>query len=193
MIRWFLLAAALAGALAARQSLRMPAYTDPSVKNEWDRKAADHINDPDFQSFKREYFNAVQAVRTHRNDWMDFGLSTASASLSLFFLCQFLSIRTWRDVAVVSSPNTVERLRHLAAAFWLLQIPAGLVHPILGYSRGDYPWFADSVFIPIAGQALVAIVGLPLVLGFVALVARRGQYPARLFSRFPHSSRRPIL
>ena len=64
-------------------------------------------------------------------------------------------------------------------------IPSAALYHTMRLARGDYPWFADTIGIPIFGTVVVAVVLVLLLELLFADPVARGTYPAKLFARFP--------
>lgn len=163
----------------------MPTYTDAAKKEQLDLGVSAGAWSP---GVRQEYFQSVRELRTNRNALMNMGLSLVSLSATLLVGAFLLKLRRWADLADIESPRQASRIYALGSLFWLALIPAAAVIYKFRFDRGDYPWFADAILIPIMGQTILVIIGFPLLLLFLRVYAPRGAYPARLFESFPEMS-----
>jgi hypothetical protein len=78
----------------------------------------------------------------------------------------------------------------LVSLAWWMQIPGYLDLFTNGLSRGDYPWWADSIAIPMFGiESFVRRLFLPYLVIWLFFVAG-SQLPVRVFSTIPG---RPVV
>ncbi len=168
----------------ALYSTTMPAYTNLAEKEEWDSAASKHMSDSRFDKFKNEYYIEVSKLCTKKNDIMDIGTGITLFAVTFLLFSLLFKISHSRDLFVVRSPRrwVIFLVSNIA---WLGFIPSNFLYYILKQQRGDYPWFADTIAIPIFSSAIIIIVLLPILNLIIAAFAYHSRHPAPLFSRFP--------
>ena len=165
-------------------SYSIPFWTDEKLKKDWDNKAADNLGNKDWEAFKNDYYKNIGPLRTRKIDFMDLGAGLISFSVSIFFLMFFFRLSGVRDFLFISTPKKKYMFFILANVGWLLMMPAGFVYYTLRQQRGDYPWFADSIAIPIFSGAMFVLIMLPLVNLHFGIFTYFAEYPAELKCRF---------
>ena len=151
----------LAGIGLSHWATSLPAYTNPEEKLRWDREAGDHISTLDWEKFKEKYFDAVGNLKTRRNEWMDLGMGIASLSVTGLLFSLFFRIRRLRDFSGLRSPRRKWVFFAAANIALCALLPSTILRVGISADRGDYPWFADSLAIPILGCIFAIIFLLP--------------------------------
>jgi len=169
------------GALLISFGVSMPAYTDPNWQRRFDE--VDFATVKDFDSLTSGWYAAKVEVETPRNRLLDLGMGFIAFGVGLGLLFALTHVCSFGDLGSLRSPTSRYGFLALSALVWLSFIPAEWYW--LGYtlSRGDYPFWADSIGIPMYAVQTFGQTGLPVVL-FGALVTLRGTtLPVKLWSR----------
>lgn len=164
-------------------SRTLPAYSDMAEKAKWDQASCAKIDEKDWPQFSEQYLAAVAKLRTHKYDLYDLGLGLLSFAVVSLLISVFAKIKTFQDVKQIRSRRRSDLFALLNLAC-LAVIPALFLYYDRTGSRGDYPWFADSVMIAIVGGAAGVLSLLPIFNLILAGFLFRSQHPAPLFRRF---------
>ena len=175
---------AILGIVLTIYSHTMPMYTNKAEKYELDRQAGEHIGENDWAEFKEEYFEQVGTLRTHRHIIMDFGFGVTSFSLSALLFFLIFRIRQFKDLLHIRTPKKKMWIFVIGNLAWLALLPGIAFYFFYRLERGDYPWFADSIAIPVVTGAGVIIILLPFINVFFGLFASQGTYPAKIFVKY---------
>jgi hypothetical protein len=168
------------GALVAWSGARLPAYTDPN----WDHRFVGiQASVENSDQLSAQWYAAKAEVETPRHRRLDLGMGLVALGLSVAALFALRGVRSLRDAPRLRSPATRAAFFASAALAWLSFIPAEWLW--LGYTqwRGDYPWWADSIGIPVAGVLFFGLIGLPVVLAGAAIALRGATLPVPLSTR----------
>ena len=163
-------------------SLTLPYYTDQTAKEKLDSEMAEKLDGEQFSNAKENYYNEVAKLKTDKSTFMDFGAGLIIASLTILIFLFVKKIKRFTDLTSVTSSNKI-KLIVLANLAWLLQIPGTHLYYWFRAIRGDYPWFADSIAIPIMIQTPVFLWGLIPLNIFVLLSFIQSNHPTNLFIR----------
>jgi hypothetical protein len=173
------------GAALFAYGANLAPYHDPN----WDEQILDQslmmADQP--RAFVDSLTAAWQAARakaqTGRNEHMDLGAGLAALGVSMVLLFLFRRVRSWRDFSALESPSSRVGFVALAAVIWLSFVPAEWYW--LGYtqSRGDHPWWADSLAIPMSQILAFGLFGLPIIILGAWFAVRGTVLPVRLWTR----------
>lgn len=141
-------------------SLTMEYYTDPEKMEEI---ALQVDLSPASKFGKLDYWEARKTLETDKRKYMDLGSGLMIASGLLFFFFLFQRVKTVRDLNRVRSlkPIWLIGLTYfvwLSGHFWIRN------NLNFRQSRGDFPWFADSIIIPLVEVSLLIDFGCILLL-----------------------------
>lgn len=168
------------GAGLLTYSLSIPMWKDEGTKTEWDNKAAENIGNKNRKEFEKDYYKNVGPLYTGKIRRMDLEFGLMSFSVSLSVTAVLLGLKNLKDFSSISTPKKKFTLFILANVGWLLLIPSGFVYYTFREQRGDYPWFADSIGIPIYSGTALILLTLPLVNLYFGVFAYFAEYPAML-------------
>jgi len=182
----------MAGFGLALYSTTIPAYTNLIEKEKWDSRASKKLGHSGSNKFRKRYYREVSKLRTNKYDFLDIGTGTALFAITLLLFSFFFKIKNSRDLFRIRSPKRWAVFL-ISNIVWLGFIPANFLFYTLNQSRGSYPWFADSIAIPIFNTAIVVIILLPILNIVIALFIYHSKLPAPLLARFPKYTFFPIL
>jgi hypothetical protein len=143
-----------------------PRYTNPNWRN----------NVPELDS--AAFYHAQEANLSFAGRYADIGIGLFSLGASLLVGLALLRVRQFNDLVNLKTPSSRVLLLAVAAITWLSFIPAEWLWLSYTLNRGDYPWWSDTIAIPIAGAAIFGAVGLPVVVGGLAVCLWRSRLPA---------------
>ncbi len=158
----------------------IPAYSDP----EWDKEflsvdvSVENTRDP-----SKRWYSAKAAAQTPRNDLVDLSIGILGLAISTATLFQLKSVNVVSDLWSLSTPGSRRNFLVAATLAWCSFVPAQWVALSFEVSRGDFPWWADSIAIPGYQILIAVVVGLPIVLAGVQLALWRSELPRSLWSR----------
>ena len=114
---------------------------------------------------------------------MDYGIGIAALGVGTGML--ITATRAWRlhDLCDVTTPRTPVRFYLLASLVWLSFIQTEWAWYDYTSDRGDYPPFADVVFIPQAATFLFVVVSVPFILAGVWIAIHGAKLPVRVWAR----------
>lgn len=132
-------------------SLSMEYYTDPAKMEEVARQVD---LSPESKIGRVEYWEARKSLETNKRKYMDLGAGLMIASGLLFVFLLFQRVKTVRDLSRVRSlkPIWLIGLTYfvwLSGHFWIQ------CYLNFRQSRGDFPWFADSILIPLVEVSIL--------------------------------------
>lgn len=132
-----------------------------------------------------DWFRAMGEVRTAK--WEIHDLGRGLLTLSACLLATWATARLWdaRNLASARTPRSRGALLGLLSAAWLWPVLAVPLRIIEEQDRFYYPVWADSIGIPIFGNALFFLVTLPMALVLAWVLIRRATLPARLWAWRP--------
>ena len=162
----------------------LPEYRDP----DWSEpvlQASESIG-ADFDSLTTMWYARKAEAETPRRRLMDLGAGVAALGASVALLFAGRRVRSWRDVFGLDSPSTRTGFVAFAALVWLSFIPAEWLWLDYTAKRGDYPWWADSIAIPMSQTQVFGLWGAPIIVIGAALAVWGVTLPVKL-------SARPIL
>ena len=168
------------GALLILSGAARPAYTHPDWQRRFDN--VDFATLTNFDSLTDEWFAAKAQAETSRNRLMDVGMGVVAFGLGLLLLFALKRVRSFHDLRSLQSPATKYGFFVLSGVVWLSFIPAQWIWLAYTLGRGDSPWWADSIGIPMYAVQRFGLVGLPVVLAGVLVTLRGTALPVRLWS-----------
>jgi hypothetical protein len=138
-----------------------PRYTDP----EWRKR----VPEMDSEAFYREQERSL----TLESKFHDAGLGMIALGISSVLALTLLRVKSLRDFCHIQTPRRLWVLFIQANVTWLAFAAVEIHWLFYTARRGDYPWWADSIGIPVGGIAIFTIVGLPVMnLGLLACTWR---------------------
>jgi len=169
------------GALVISLGAPLPSYTDPNWQHRFLDMDLSRVEDT--HELTSQWYAAKAAVETPRHRLFDLGMGIAALGLAIALLFVFQRVRSIRGIGSLQSPSNRCGFLAMAAITWLSFVPAEWFW--LGYTleRGDYPWWADSIGIPVYEVGVFGIVGLPVILLGAAVALRGTVLPVNLWSR----------
>ena len=176
-----LLLAFLLGASLVAYSFNMPAYTDPDLKEEWDERSSDMHGKSEWNTFVKDYIKNVNEIRTNKIYYMDFGLGVCSLSIYLLIFVSVKKIKSLNSWKELESPSKKLTYYFIGNILCLMLIPASFLYYILRSARGDYPWFADSIGIPICSGTFLIIILILFVNMYFKRHLGSDYHPVRIF------------
>jgi hypothetical protein len=160
-------------------------YADPGWQREFEK--ADVSLDKSGE-LSRKFYEAQRKNLTPAAIRSDHGAAVISLGLSIAALFLMLRLRTFRDLFELETPTSRRRMFWMAIAAWWAWVPAQLLWFQYTFERGDYPWWADNIAIPIGGSVFFCLLGSPFVLGGTAVSTHGVTLPVRI-GRFPKTGR----
>ncbi len=158
-------------------ALKMPSYTNLAAKKALDDKTQLYqIRD---QNFHENYYRKINELKTCRNTYMDWGSGIAIASSTLLAILLYKKPKTFESLKLIKTPSK-RWIFALSNVFWLLTIPGTMWYYTFRAERGDYPWFADSIAIPIFYQIIATSISLIFVNLFIWATSYNGIFPSAL-------------
>lgn len=159
-------------------SLTLPYYTNTAAKEKLDEDSRD-TNTFD-QSFKDHYYSEVDKLKTNKTTLIDLG-----SGLSIFSTCILIvtSIFKIRSICDLYSLQTLNKTTIIVVSpiVWLLMYPGTYWYYIYRAGRGDYPWFADSIGIPIMETSTTILLGLFVLIIFLIITTYKSALPSFIF------------
>ena len=182
---------AILGAILLATGSLMSAYTDPIAAqrirsgSECERAVP---NTEENQHCDSELWqHSMDSLRTSKWSLVDLGVGLLMSAFSIFAWIKCNGQNSWRESV---TPRRSFSIVALVSFTWWMQIPGYLDFFIKEHSRGYYPWWADSIAIPMFGiESVVQRLFLPYLVVWLIFVAG-GQLPVRVFSTIPG---RPVI
>ncbi len=188
-LRLFFFLIFLLGTILWGYSLQMEYYTDP-LKMEEISSQVDLSPKSTFTQF--DYWKARKTLETNKRKYMDFGSGIMIASGLLFFILLFKRLKTVRDLYRIRSLNP-KWLISLTYFFWLSGIVWIFYDLYFRQTRGDFPWFADTIVIPFVEISILIILGCVPLLILFAISLPNSRYCVPIFVQMRHCSFSNIL
>ncbi len=168
----------LAGFALQWHALTLPVYTDPGLREQLTKELADK---PD-EDRTREWFVRLGAVETPHKKLWGLGAGLCGLGCGLMIACA-----VWRRYRR-ALPG---RRAGLFGGVWLgvlaLKIPLSLCQYVYLQVRGDYPWWADIIMIPIVFEVMGLIFAGGLSSMLIRLTMKGREWPDDLHLRWPTS------
>jgi hypothetical protein len=173
-------------------SFTLSYYSDQASKDKLDEGATQDLRGEQYERFKEYYYTEVDKLKTNKTAFLDFGSGLAIASLTILFFLFLQKIYRFSDFMKVVS---VSKIKLIAAAnlIWLLLIPGTYWYYIFRVGRGDYPWFADSIGIPLMYQIPQTLLGLIPLNVFLFLSYINSNHPTILFTKATHYNTKEVF
>jgi len=173
----------LVGLIVEAESSKLDYYSDAKAKEKLDIEAK--LNEIPNKSFRNEYYSHVDKLKTNKVFLMDLG-----SGLIIFSLC-ILLILFWSKINRIENLRGIKTFREkififLSPIVWLCIIPGTIWYYSFRGARGDYPWFSDSIAIPIFYTTIAVFIGLVFLIIFLFIATRGSVYPAYLFIKPKH-------
>ncbi len=158
-------------------STRLNCYKDDKAKEALDREASDHLLD---KQWKQRYFSEVDNLKTNKLFFEDIGSGLAIASMTVLLFLFRKRINSFRDFKSVQSLSR-KQIFIFSNLVWLLIFPSIWWYYSYRGDRGDFPWFSDTVIIPIIDLSIFCLIAfIPLNL-FIWLTSIKSNLPTKLF------------
>ena len=179
IICYFLL---LIGLAFYGHSTRLDYYIDTKAKERLDSEASSNLGLVKDKQWKNQYYIEVGKLKTNKLFFEDFGsgLAITSATVLLFLF--------WKKIKLFSDFKSIRTLTRkqifiFSNLAWLFKFPATYWYYMYRGERGDYPWFADTVIIPIMSQTIAYLIAfIPLNI-FIWLTSIDNHLPTTIFIR----------
>lgn len=147
----------------------------------WDEAAVDKLEQECDIHNPKKYYAEIEKLRTPRIYLIDWGHGLIALGLSFLFYMSFFKIKKLSDFKLLFTPHTTGRLCRWISLLLIISIPNAFIYYFYKASRGDYPWFADSIAIPIFG-VFVQNIFLLLVLNLLIYsLLKKRQMPISLW------------
>lgn len=162
-------------------SKRLDYYTDTKAKEKLDSEPASFRGLVDDKQWKNHYYTEVDKLRTDKLFYEDLGSGLAIASATVLLFLFWKRIKSFSDFKSVYS-LTRKQIFIFSNLVWLILFPATYWYYMYRGERGDYPWFADTVIIPIMSQTMVYFFAfIPLNI-FIWLTSIDNHLPTNIFT-----------
>ena len=170
----------LIGLILYGYSTRLDYYTDTKAKEKLDSEAGGNLGLVTDQQWKSHYYAEVDKLKTNKLFYEDFGSGLAIASATVLLFLFWKRIKSFSDLKSIHS-LTRKQIFIFSNIVWLIMFPATYWYYIYRGERGDYPWFADTVIIPIMSQTMVYFFAfIPLNI-FIWLTSIDNHLPTNIF------------
>lgn len=155
-------------------------YHDEGEIEKLNDEAYDQLHSDNAEEFKEHYYRTADSLRTPKREYMDLGAGLCIFSSFLLLLFFGGKVRSWSDLLNLKTIRWTWVLLFVNVS-WLMMIPGGYWYYSFRGARGDYPWFADSIGIPIMSSSVTVLaVLIPLNIIF-GLGLWYGRLPTKLF------------
>ncbi len=172
----------IAGAELIHQSTQMPEWTDETkVEDVQSWPVPDVTSTPAYREYNRRWAAAMDALRTDKWPTYDAGAAMAALGVSLAIAVFLLGIRTTADVVALKTPRKGWMIYLLAMLAWFVYWASALAALWQGFDRYEFPYWADSLLIPIISFVVFTIIGWLVVSVAAWLVLRHPHLPASLW------------
>ena len=163
-------------------STRLDYYTDTKAKEKLDSEASSNLDFATDNQWKNHYYTEVDKLITNKLFFEDFGSGLAIASATVLLFLFWKRVKSFSDFISIRS-LTRKQIFIFSNLIWLIMFPATYWYYMYRAERGDYPWFADTVIIPIMSQTIVYILAfIPLNI-FIWLTSIDNHLPTTIFIR----------
>jgi hypothetical protein len=174
-------------------SLFMPYYTDPNAKAKLDNSTQEiDFSGENYLKYKENYYAEIAKIKTNKILLMDLGAGIAIASITILLFLYKQQVKTIADFNALQSMNK-NAIYIYANIIWLALIPGTIWYYTFRAMRGDYPWFADSIGIPLMQSIPVFVMGLVPLNMFIFLTTLKSKLPAKLIESNTKYSWKEIL
>jgi hypothetical protein len=175
------------GVFTVAYGSRFPEYNDPN----WEARLNDQswfnsltgptIPPGSVQTLADRWYALQAQLRTPRDTCEDLGSGIVALGIAIAGIFLVKRVRTFGELADMSTPKTHLRFFLLAALTWLSFVPAEWCFYFYTAARDDYPPFADAIFIAMAGETFFGFVILPIVLFGVWIAIHNKDLPLPLW------------
>jgi hypothetical protein len=163
-------------------STRLDYYTDTKAKEKLDGEASSNPGLVVDAQWKDHYYTEVENLKTNKLFYEDFGSGLGIVSLTVLLFLFRKRIKSFSDFKSVRS-LTRKQIFIFSNLIWLIMFPSTYWYYMYRGARGDYPWFADTVIIPIMSQIeFFFIAFIPLNI-FIWLASINNHLPTNIFIR----------
>jgi hypothetical protein len=131
----------------------------------------------------RKFYEAQTKNLTPAAVRSDHGVAVISLGLSIAVLFLVLRLRTFRDLLNIETLADRRAMYLMATGTWWAWAPAQALWLKYTFDRGDYPWWADNIAIPVGGTVFFCLLGFPFVLCGAYLAMRNIALPVRILKR----------
>jgi hypothetical protein len=181
----FCIALGLTGAALVQKSESLPEWTDEAKANAIQLRDYPESASSDPKLDKQFYWQWQQdmdAVRTAKWPLFDLGSGLMPLAASCAIAILLLGIHDLSDLMALKTPRRRWQILLLAGLLWGLFWAACIAYLLVSFSRNEYPWWADSIIIPMTATTFVAVVFGPLVAAAIWFASlRHSSLPAPLW------------
>ncbi|HJT31078.1 MAG TPA: hypothetical protein VJ783_03350 [Pirellulales bacterium] len=168
---WLAAAIGLVGIGLVFYSSTMPYYTDRAAPH----RLADELQDVPREVRFRQWYARLPAYETSRKKLSDCGRGCLAASVGL--LCAIL---VWHYYHLWRALRTWPALLALWIGLWMIRVPLENWYYEVRAARHDYPWWGDSMAIPLAGSLIAIVAGAAVSTVLILLLIAGRRLPATL-------------
>ena len=174
-------------------SLFIPYFTDLNAKAKLEnRNDKMDFSGENYRKYKENYYAEIEKIKTNKISLMDIGAGIVIASITILIFLYKQKIEIIEDFKKLKSMNK-NSIYIYANLIWLILIPGTIWYYTFRGMREDYPWFADSIGIPLMQSIPVFVIAiLPLNL-FIFLTTLKSKFPAKLIESRTEYNWRGIL
>lgn len=174
----------IVGIMLIIPAVDQPRFADPN----WQEEFLHADSSAGWDRLSLRFYAAYDSNLSTAARRSDLGVVVTSLGVSIAALFGGLRVQDFRDLREMKTPSSGKAMRWITSTAWWSWVPAQMVWFSYTHARGDYPWWSDSIAIPIGGAFLWCLIGFPLVLWVVHLALRGGKLPVRL-ARVPRAHR----
>jgi hypothetical protein len=128
------------------------------------------------------YFKAVEQNRTLEGQLREVGIGLAALALSLGVAAAVIGVRGWSTLRSLSTPSRWWAIVLFANLTFVGLLCAEWQGLLADLQHGEYPSWADTPAIPLAGFVFGGIVGVPIITVGILVCLWRARLPAPLWS-----------
>ena len=166
-------------------SLFMKSFNDDNAKKNLEIDAAKFIESRDLNKlnitdFKKNYYQKFDSLKTSKYKIFDLGSGLLIFSLTLLLFLNSIKYKNLDDLKNLKSLSRVNLIisSNIVA---ICMLPGTFWYYFLRQVRGDYPWFADSIGIPIFYTIPSLIFGIIILNIFLVISTKKLTLPCKIF------------
>jgi len=136
-----------------------------------------------YKQYYHRWQSDLDRFRTKKWPLFDFGAGLMALAASVLIAIMLLGIRTRSNIANLTTPRHPWKVLAVAAITWAAIWAIGIAAILQGFFRHEYPWWADTIIIPMFAITAAAVVFAPIMLALIWLGSlRRADLPAPLWT-----------